>query len=248
MTSNAFVTNADQIAASMRDQLGRQFPFAASMALNRTINAAKAVLLYQMRTVFDRPTPYTLNALRTQPATKRNLEARVWFKDDTYKGTPATKYLPPQVYGGTRSRKRVEMRLQYAGLMSSDQFVMPGQGAQLDAYGNVSRGQYQRILSQLKASADTSQNETARSRKRRRGKAIPAARYFVARPGGHLKPGVYEARQFAHGSAIRPILIFARQPHYQMRFQFYGLVQEVINETLPDEMRAAAAYAIATAR
>lgn len=48
----------------------RQLPYATSVALNRTAEAVRQALVQQTQQVFDRPTPYTLNALRVARASK----------------------------------------------------------------------------------------------------------------------------------------------------------------------------------
>ena len=47
-----------------------------------------------MRSVFDRPTPFTLNSIGVKPARKDNLESVVFVKDI------ATSYLAPYEFGG----------------------------------------------------------------------------------------------------------------------------------------------------
>jgi hypothetical protein len=63
------------------DAQQRQMPFAVALALTRTAQDVKRAEQAEMRGVFDRPTPFTLNSLFTKPATKQSLEARVWVKD-----------------------------------------------------------------------------------------------------------------------------------------------------------------------
>ncbi|MBC2676904.1 hypothetical protein [Pseudomonas baltica] len=55
----------------------RQIPFATALALTETAKLIKSSIEDEMRAVFDRPTPFTMNALRLIPATKQKLEARV---------------------------------------------------------------------------------------------------------------------------------------------------------------------------
>lgn len=64
----------------------------------------------EMRVVFDRPTPYTLNSLRMVPARKDRLEARVWFKDEADGAQPASVWIAPEVYGGPRRNKPAELQ------------------------------------------------------------------------------------------------------------------------------------------
>src|SRR3546814_8034127 len=49
-------------------------------------------------------------SLYVKPATKTRLYANVYFREFASKGTPAVKYLGPEVYGGKRRVKRSEER------------------------------------------------------------------------------------------------------------------------------------------
>ncbi|AGR71780.1 hypothetical protein [Burkholderia pseudomallei] len=251
MSGRSFSLRVDtsKLEASFDDHVQRQLPFAISKTLNDTAQAAKAALADTMREVFDRPTPYTMRSLRIRSATKQRLEARVGFIDESFKGTPATTYLMPQVSGGPRSVKRVEVLLRARGLLPSDMYVVPGAAAQLDQYGNFSRGQYSKILAQLQASRDRTQNETVRSRQRRKRDPLRDARYFVGRPGGGKMPlGVWARYQFAAGYAVRPVLMFVRAPRYGVRFPFDRIVETASARTLPTAFDAALTLAMSTRR
>lgn len=230
---------------------GNQLPFATALALTRTAEVVKLEERAEMRRVFDRPTSYTLNSLFLKPATKSKPEAWVWVKDESFKGTPATKYLLPQVKGGGRNVKRFERLMQARGYLGANEYVVPGQGATLDAYGNLSRGQLQRILAQLQAYFDPLQRETPTSRRRKSRRRSRGGRYFVGGlpgRGAHLPRGVWERIQTGFGSAVRPVLLFVRRPAYRPRFDFFGVAERVGNEQLPYQMRLAVDRALATAR
>ncbi len=230
---------------------GNQLPFATALALTRTAEVVKLKERDEMRRVFRSPTPYTLNSLFMKPATKSKLEAWVWVKDESVKGTPATKYLLPQIQGGGRNVKRFERLMQARGYMASNEYVVPGQGAQLDAYGNLNRGQLQRILAQLQASFDPLQRETATSRKRNARRRTRGGRYFVGGSPGrgrHLARGIWERLTTGFGSGVRPVLLFVRQPRYAPRFKFFEVAERVGNEQLPYQMGLAVDRALATAR
>jgi hypothetical protein len=252
MARGSFSVKIDvaSLLTGIDDSVARQVPFAQVTALNATAKQAQQALKEAMPRYFDRPTPYTLGSTRITYATKAKPIATVGYKDDSFKGTPATKYLLPEVEGGNRNVKRIEQLLRYAGLLPSDQFVVPGEGATLDAYGNVTRGQYSKMLAQLQASRDSGQNETTRSRKRvRRRNPTNDARYFVGQPGGGQQPaGVWARYQFAHGYAIKPVLLFVSNPHYEQRFPFDDIVQSTVDANLADNFAAAFARAYATRR
>lgn len=230
----------------------RHVPFATAMALTRTAYDVKEDLVNEMKRVFDRPTPYTLNSLRVIPAKKDKLEAYVWLKDEfgTAKGTPATKYLMPHIQGGGRNVKRFERWLIARGIMPAGMYVVPASGAELDQYGNISRGTFTKVLSQLQANPEALSNETAASRKRAASrKTGKNARYFVGRPGnGKLPLGVYARYGFGHGSAVKPIMFFVGQPKYKKDYHFMEVSEKAINRNFPGRFKEAMEYALKTAR
>lgn len=266
MANPTIEVDTSALSQRLADQVGRQMPYATSLALNSIADKTKTALVDTMRDVFDRPTPYTLNALYVQRATKQNLEAQVRYKDATSKGTPAAKYLSPEVDGGGRSVKRFERSLasnvqrihelmQRFGLTS---YFVPGAGAQLDAYGNMVRGQFSQILSQLGGQSDRYANETKASRDRREGKAgprkvrpRPQPRFFVAGlyRARKLAPGIWIRVPFAGGWAIKPVLLETREaPDYTPRFPFYETAQQVFDDIAAGEMEKALATALGSAR
>jgi hypothetical protein len=128
---------------------------------------------------------------------------------------------------------------------------VPGQGLKLDAYGNISKGIIQRILSQLKINGDAYANETVASRKRKRATAQPQARYFVIPVGSttsRLKPGIYARFGFAAGSSIKPILMFVKTPQYKVRLPFHEIAMKSVNENIERELKSAYEHALRTAR
>lgn len=239
-----------RFAESMRFVPREQLPFAIALALTRTALDAKPALESEMRRSLDRPNPFTLNSVRVKPATKAKLEAEVWLKDDWGSGTAPAHYLAPQESGGDRSLKRFERALLARRLLPAGMFVVPGAGAKLDAYGNMSKGQIVQILSALGAAEMTSgyaANRTARSVQRRGKKNM--AQYFVGRAAGGKGPlGVWQRFSFAHGGAIKPVMVFVRRPHYHKRLEIHGTVELVATNQFPGHLERAVAEAMSTSR
>lgn len=232
-------------------QAGTQLPFATALALTRTAEMVKLEESKEMQRVFRSPTPYTLNALYLKPATKTRLEAKVWVKDASAKGTPATKYLLPQVYGGERNTKRFESLMRDRDYMTASEYVVPAEGAQLDAYGNLSRGQLSKILAQLQAAFDPRQRETPTSRKRSLRRKARGGRYFIGGAPGrgkHLPRGVWERLTTGFGYGVRPVLLFVRRPVYVPRFKFFDVAERVVNDQLLYQAQLAVEHALKTAR
>ncbi|KWC82753.1 hypothetical protein WM00_10320 [Burkholderia cepacia] len=230
---------------ALADHVTRKMPNIAAKALNATAREAQTALKTAMPQYFDRPTPWTMNSTRVMSATSVRLVASVGFKDEAYKGTPATKYLLPQVEGGGRGIKRMESALRRIGLLRGDQFAVPGGGATLDAYGNVARSQVIQVMSYLNAFAEQGyranmtqkrRDSLARGRKGTRGFS-----YFALVNGeGKLPPGIYRRTNYgvdprishlAYGAA-KPVFVFTRAPNYRPRFPFAQIVTDSINARL----------------
>lgn len=222
----------------------RQFPFIVALAMNRTMKRLKDDLRGEMQSAFDRPVPFTLNSLQTKAATKQDLSAFIKLKDGAGKGVPASKYLAPEVYGGPRKHKRFEKALIAAHAMPSDLYAVPSEfyKGRLDSYGNIRGSFIVQILSALSASPDPYQNQTDRSRKRRKPKYQFYAITKPDNPRG-LPLGIYQ--QFPNGQS-RMIIAYVRQPVYKERFKFYQVSQDKANIYLKEELAKAAEQAIAT--
>ena len=222
----------------------KQHRFASVIAMTRTAQAVKAAERKEMAKAFDRPTRYTLNALYMRRATKAVPEARVGFMDFPGKGTPAWRYLGPEIEGGARRYKRFERSLAAAGLLPHGLYAVPGDGADLDAYGNMSRGQIVKILSALRASADPLQNASKADKSRRRRRK---ENYFVGGIGraAPLPPGIY--KRIGSGPAI-PVVAFVAAPHYRKRFDFFGVADRTVKSRLDIEFAHAFEQASRTAR
>lgn len=247
-------SNVRQVSAWLDDAQRQQLPFATALAMTRTAQEVKDAEISLMKRVFDRPTPYTLNALFVRPAKKRHPIASVEFKEFAGKGTPAKRFLNPHVNGGARSRKSHERRLQH--LMRGASFTAIANGYPRDGYGNIPGSTYVRILSQLQASADPTQNATGS----RRSKAKRAkSRYFIP-AGGSLKAGVYERVTSSSSTGkrqkgvrkpkdkIRGVLMFTRPPHYTKRFPFYETGAAVVADRFDEQFKVAFQYAMGTAK
>lgn len=221
----------------------QQIPFAAALALTRTAQQAQRDIIAHFAFDFDRPTDYTMNSTYIKPATKTDLESEVFIKQDASKGTPASKYLAPEIVGGPRGHKRGENALIRAGYMSPGMYFAPGRGQTLDAYGNISGSAMTKIISALGANPYAVPSSKSRARAIAAGKNIDL---FVARPGGGRLPlGVWQRLK----TKIKPLLIFFdRTPNYRVRIRFYELCQNAFDRTFAKNYNEALIQALKTAR
>jgi len=230
-------TNAVEVERRLNNLMARQIPFATSLALTATAHQIREAQKVEMRAVFDRPTPFTMNAFQVVPARKDNLFAEVRYKDSIGQRSPGH-YLETQVQGGGRPMKAYEARI---GSRGSHSFaaVIPTRKAKLDRYGNWSAGERQRVLSALQVQSDFLSNETAASRKRNPKRAT----YYIGTRGNMA--GVF--RNQNGQDAL--ILIFAKSaPSYTKRFDFHGVGKMAFNLNWQANFDVAMERALATAR
>lgn len=256
------VQGADTLRQQIKGLSDRRLAAAVATALTRTAVAARKAVQAALPATFDRPTPYTVRQVKYVGATAAKPVAAVGFNVEaigdihgrivryaaTAPGeTPASVYLQPQIEGGRRGAKRLEVALRAAGALPADWFAVPGQGAKLDAFGNMSRGQIIQVLSQLRiqllAGSQRNLSDDARSQIRAQRRA--GGRFFVVKPGAKIQPGVYQREFF--GRNITPVLIFVRSTNYRKRFDFDGLVNGIVSQRLTGEVQRAIAETTAKA-
>lgn len=214
-----------QINIKNLEAVKRRIGNAAITALNETGKLVKDELREQMTRVFDRPTPYTLNALYVKRATAEKPAVTIAPRMFAGKGTVPEKYLWPQVFGGDRNLKRHEQALKRIGILPPGMYAVPGSAAQLDAYGNMSRGQIIQILAYFKAFGEQGYRanitEKGKAKLKRGTKKKRGMEYFaVISQRSHLKRGIYQKVSFGFGKAIRPVMMFIKSPSYRKRYEF----------------------------
>lgn len=234
--------SARDVGAELRALVRVDQPRVMAKALTFTAQRGQKDLQAEMPKVFaGGATRYTLNSTRIVSAKPESLVARVAVKDETTNnGNVPEDYLFPQVFGGPRKEKRFERAMRYAGALRSGQRVVLGQEAPVDAFGNLKRGEIQRILTATRTAFDPYQRKTNSARSRRNARNAP---YFIAGldsvsiVGGEavvkksrLQAGVYRRE----GRGIRPVLIFVNsQPSYRRRLDFEGVVQRAAEREFP---------------
>ena len=217
---------------------------ATAFALNITAARCKNALITEMKSVFDNPTPFTLNAFRVERASSNKLEATIVARDWAAKGTAAGEYLKPQVYGGTRPMKKFEKAL---SPLSGGQYIVPGPGARLDQYGNMSRGQIVQILSRFNLMRDQLQNMSERTAQRlvkqKKNARSQRSEYFIAREGRNGRPkGIF---QLVGKGKVVPVLWFVqKRPTYSVRFKVDEVVDKTAEAQLPSAIESAIKGAI----
>lgn len=231
-------TNVPEVMSQLAKR-SRQIPFATSLALTRIAHQIRDAQKLEMRAVFDRPTPFTMNAFQVVPAVKARLVSEVRYKDELNSTSP-NHYLETQVRGGVRPKKRYEMRIGAALNQYSFAAIIPTRNANRDRYGNWSAGQRMKVLSALTAQGDVLSNETAASRKRNPKRAT----YYVGTRGSLT--GVFRSRRSVEDDLI--LMFVKTTPIYHSRFAFHGVAKRAFDLNWRTTFDAAMTRAIQTAR
>jgi len=214
----------------------------------------------EVKRIFDRPTKFIVKGFYSTKATNKKMYVRVGIKD-WYSGreevgssssplwspqTSARTVLQPHIEGGGRFIKGSESQLRNAGMLKSDEYIVPGGGLRLDPFGNV-RGSYMiQILSSIGAfqwagyDANITPESIERRKRSKKKKIRMDAKWmsntFVVRSGipSHLKPGIY-VRKGKRG--ISPLFLFVKKTNYKKRFDFEKIVIDMYNKRFPKEVR-----------
>lgn len=231
MNLNIRVDPDSMLSRQFNELEKKQLPFATMRAINEGAFQIRQRWSEVMPRVFDNPTALTLKAVLYSKATLQKPTASVFIRDEASNGTPPAKYLQAQVEGGVRRLKGIEKNLTGRGVMAVGMFAVPGKGAQLDAFGNISRGQIQSIKSQLGVQGDQYANESEASRSRRLKRetktgARNSSYFAVKTKRGNLKPGIYQRVNSGLGRGLRSIFIFVRSVRYRKRYQVFDLAQK----------------------
>lgn len=237
-------------------EMPKKATYAAARAVNTSLEWGETFVRKEMRKVFDRPTPWVLQSLRKHYATASNMNASLGFKDkwSTSAGEVSGRtMIEPHVYSGERKFKGMEVRLNRAGWLPNGYNAVPGGGATLDGYGNMSAGQITQVLNVLgtytEGGYNTANSKTVtRLKKGNIKKNIYGFVYWVNRVGSgisHIPPGVYKRVYTGFGTSLVPILIFVKRAKYTERLDFYGIAQREFNNRFPAEFDKAFAAEMA---
>ncbi len=229
-------TNRNEYQEALR-AYWTSLPNQAQSAVNLTAYQVRDALVAEMRTRFDRPTPYTLNApyVRAGTGKGRVMKASVLMREQGGKRVNPEKYLMTQVEGGRRRGKRFEMALRRIGVLPEGLYAVPGERAPLDAYGNLSPGFIVQILSYFRAFGeagyranitDKKKQKMAAGTKKKRG-----VKYFVIRRRGRgLHPGIWRSTHFGFGWSVEPMIMFVKRPAYQRLLPWHEIVDRVVRD------------------
>jgi hypothetical protein len=217
----------------LRDIPKKVIPYATATALTRLAKTVQGEIVKEMPNAFDRPTPWTLNALRTQPATAKKLEARVEVKNVSVGGSiKPENFILPGVFGGPRKEKRFEKALRYQGVLRPGERLVALDETIADAYGNPPRALIESILNRFKVPPSGRRKAPGKGGKN-------SAPFFVVT--SKRGPRLLLRREGKGGTSnVRSLFVMARRlPKYRRRLDFHGIARKVSEENFPKEFNRA---------
>lgn len=265
-----------ELQAQLRGLSGEKIKKARIASLNDAAFVGYQAGRDELKRVFDRPTPKTLSSIAYWKAgeagksvrepgvfdirgkglslklSEDRMFSRIDLSGDINKqGIPAEYWLSPGIIGGPRRYKRHEIALNRIGILPPGMFIVPGEGADMDAYGNMSSGQIVQIIAYFRAFGEqgykANMTEKTRARLAKGTKTKQAIEYFVVKPESFrtwgrgngkamgrkkMQPGIYKRIFFGMGTAIKPVMIFVKSPQYGRRFDFYRVTIQAAERQL----------------
>ena len=254
-----------------------QMPFVASRAISATAKSIHTNLKGRLPSAVNKPTSWTTRGLMVRYSTRANPTAVVGFNygdgsfsptgaRDSSMGVPSGRYMDVLARGGTRSAKASELAIRRKFPEYYRKFLAPaGYGiGKTNSFGNVSGGNYQRLLSQLGANRDQGVTSNAPKGGGSRGRTAAKQReisiFLDRRKGGAImqrtgrgpkggtgfgsgRPGRPQTVGYKRG--IKPAFWLVNQPNYKVQFpvrsiaerQFRAEIARHFTEALADAQR-----------
>lgn len=236
-----------ELKTALREFSTRRLNAAISTSLTRGAKEMSGQWQEQIDRRIDRPIARTKSATTFESATAASLQIRVLVKD-RLAGTPPAEYLAPQERAGNRNVKKFEAALQAGGAMPRGYVVVPGRGAQLDAYGNVSRSQIIAVITQL--GSDYSPGYARVIPKTVGGRLAAMARrgksYIAVQPDEakqlKVSAGIYERQS---DNTMRAVFLFKRTAIYRKVLDLEAHAIKNAPDVIADEFSLAVAQSFA---
>jgi hypothetical protein len=215
-------------ATAWTQAVGKQLPFATSVAINNVAFDARKSINDGTKGAFHVPVKFTQSAFLVQKSKKRDLTAFVYAQDK--KGKDRARYLRFGIQGGTRPQKGMDVFFERGvpndGTIPAGAYFMPTSLVKTNASGNVTQATLRRISKGLSGAA--------------------SGGFFVGTPkGGGRPPGIYRRSR----EQLHPYFIATTdRPDYTGRFNIEAIGGKVIQRNFGKHFDAALSKALASAR
>lgn len=242
----------DRMVKQMLEDMPRQTGRALEVVIDQTAMLVKERVVGEMKSVFDKPTAWTLNSLKVTRTKGHNMTAIIGFKEPD---RMQQHYLTSEVLGGNRRAKGLEVALgaKFGGDVGE---LSPALGAKLNAYGNVTGPSIQKIIATLNKGAGSSSREyvylpngsggrppgiyqrikAGKGLGRKATKTLPFGMWQAGRKRGRFgRTGnfaVADARAIM-GRGLKGIMLKGPNTNYKARLPFYDIGQKVVDSEFP---------------
>ena len=243
--------DARKLTGPLNELVKVQIPETSRLSLNEALFANRKRLQDEANKVFDMPVPFTLNSFLFDKAELKGdqIVGRAFVRDDGPKGNAPSRYLNPQIRGGPAYQTRFPRALLNTVVTQIDgrQTQAKQRGTQLlttgspkvsrNRSGNMSQGQYTRILSAIKGGKSSADFLDAG--------AVPfnsASNYFYIdrealdhpffrnRFTYPAKPGIYKAEINGKQQRFYRVMTEGRIPTYTSKFKFFDISRETVTK------------------
>lgn len=205
-------------------------------ALSDTVDDLYTRQHMEMNKVFNKPSPYVLKGLKkSYPGGREGQSSRARFgqgatRAGTYfeyfggTGSPES-IVKPHVFGGQRSRKSSEKRLQGMVALLGGQDTVQGRNYPRGSGGDISGARYSEMLAAVGALSETARGAMPKGKQRNRKNVS----FFVIKRNG-APIGIAERR----GKDVKVMLVNTKKKAvYKKRYDYFGVGQKQVAYSLP---------------
>jgi len=250
---NVEVKGLKELQAKMSDFAKNQMPAGIMFGLSTLGRGLLAEEKRVMSGVFDKPTPFTLNAIKINHWPKKH---ELWIdlglkeipsKDVTIQGNTLMPHIPG--FASHRQRKGSERWLRAAGLMGEGQWLVPARTFKLNQFGNVPGPVAQKMLADVDAYSRAQYRAPIKKTGAKKGKYIWGT--MTSRRGRPFS-GIFEVtggnRNWERGRWKLQMVAVDKRPGYDKRFNYVGVAQRYADRHLLKAIESGIVKALMTAR
>ena len=268
--------DAEKLIKPLNELTKVQIPNAVVKSLNKAVFEAQQRLRVVADQEFDKPVPFTLASFKYDKPQRdgETIRARVYIREDAPKGNAPSRYLNPQIRGGPSNIGRFQVRMtntisaqpdgRMVQIRPRGSYLVPvlrrSNGVRINAYGNMSPGQYTEIVSALSSGRSSSDLDSPTSlrtssdlgRKRKAWRpyifldqdTLDTHDYFSRRFRQYLRrgegAGIYQVRPGNGRQPTRFYKVFSlknRIPTHEAKFEFFDEAATTVSDVFVREMQ-----------
>jgi len=205
-------------------------------ALSDTVDDLYTRQQMEMNKVFNKPSPYVLMGLKkSYPGGREGQSNRARFGQGSLKAGTYFEYfggtgspesiVKPHVFGGQRSRKSSEKRLQGMVALLGTQDTVQGRNYPRGSGGDINGARYSEMLAAVGALSETARSAMPKGKQRNRKNVS----FFVIKREG-TPIGIAERR----GKDVKVMLVNTKKKTvYKKRYDYFGVGQKQVAYSLP---------------